>query len=128
MPAYDTARFQPPAPLANVTLRNQKTGATWTDVPMLLDTGADLTLVPQTVLERLSIQPDPSRQYDLRGFDGSTSFAQIVQLELIFLGKRFRGPYLIIEQEYGIIGRNILNSVRLVLNGPMQTWDEFKQK
>ena len=95
---------------------------------MLLDTGADLTLVPQTVLERLSIQPDPSRQYELRGFDGSTSFAQIVQLELIFLGKRFRGPYLLIEQEYGIIGRNILNSVRLVLNGPMQTWDELKQK
>lgn len=128
MPVYDTSRFQPPAPLANVTLRNQETGATWTDVPMLLDTGADLTLVPQTVLEHLGLQPDPSRQFGLRGFDGSTSFAQIVQLELIFLGKRFRGPYLLIEQEYGIIGRNILNSVRLVLDGPMQTWDEFKRK
>ena len=128
MPAYDTTRFQPPAPLANVTLHNQDTGTAWTDVPMLLDTGADLTLVPRTMLGRPDIQPDPNRQYELLGFDGSTSFAQIVQLELIFLGKRFRGPYLLIEQEYGIIGRNILNSVRLVLDGPMQTWDEFKQK
>ena len=128
MPAYDTIRFEPPAPLANVVLRNQETGATWNDVPMLLDTGADLTLVPQDVLARLGIQPDPTRQFGLRGFDGSTSFAQIVQLELIFLGKRFRGPYLLIEQEYGIIGRNILNSVRLVLDGPLQTWDEFKRK
>jgi predicted aspartyl protease len=89
MPAYDATRFQPPAPLANVTLRNQETGATWTDVPMLLDTGADLTLVPEGALERLGIQPEPGRQYELLGFDGSTSFAQIVQLELTFLGKRF---------------------------------------
>ncbi len=128
MPAYDTTRFEPPAPLANVALRNQETGAMWTDVPMLLDTGADLTLVPQTVLARLGVQPDPSRQFGLRGFDGSTSFAQVVQLELIFLRKRFRSSFLLIEQEYGIIGRNILNSVRLVLDGPMQTWDELKRK
>jgi hypothetical protein len=128
MPAYDATRFQPTAPLANVILRNQDTGMTWFDVPMLLDTGADLTLVPRAVLERLGLLPDPSRQYELVGFDGGTSFAQIVQLELIFLGKRFRGPYLLIEQEYGILGRNILNSVRLVLDGPMQTWEELKRK
>jgi hypothetical protein len=47
MPAYDAARFDPPAPLAQVTLRNLDTGAVWSDVPMLLDSGADVSLVPQ---------------------------------------------------------------------------------
>jgi hypothetical protein len=40
MPAYDTIQFDPPAPLARVNLRNRDTGAVWSDVPMLLDSGA----------------------------------------------------------------------------------------
>ncbi len=47
MPAYDSTLFNPPAPLARVTLRNPETGAVWSDVPMLLDLGADATLIPQ---------------------------------------------------------------------------------
>jgi hypothetical protein len=37
MPAYDANRFQPPAPVALVTLRNPATGVACADVPMLLD-------------------------------------------------------------------------------------------
>ena len=47
MPAYDATRFDPPAPLALVILRNLDTGTILSDVPMLLDSGADMTLVPQ---------------------------------------------------------------------------------
>jgi hypothetical protein len=46
MPAYDATLFAPPAPLARVTLRNPVSGAVLPDVPMLLDSGADVTLVP----------------------------------------------------------------------------------
>lgn len=34
MTAYDATRFDPPAPLAYVTLRKRNTGATWIDVPI----------------------------------------------------------------------------------------------
>jgi hypothetical protein len=47
MPAYDTTLFDPPAPLARVTIRHPLSGTTVSDVPMLLDTGADVTLLPQ---------------------------------------------------------------------------------
>ena len=127
MLAYDKNKFQPPAPVANVVFRNPNNGATWSDVPMLLDTGADVTLVPRVALEHLGIEPDPNRQYELLSFDGSASLAQIAQLELVFLNRRFRGSYLLIDQDHGIMGRNILNAVQLVLNGPMLTWDELKQ-
>ena len=57
-------------------------------------------------------------------FDGSTSFAPVIQLELIFCRRIFRGQFLVIDQAWGIIGRNVLNSVPLVLDGPNLTWDE----
>jgi len=44
MPDYDAENFEPPAPVAYVTLRNPATGALLSDVPMLIDTGADVTL------------------------------------------------------------------------------------
>jgi hypothetical protein len=53
MPAYDAARFDPPAPVALVVLRNPNTGAVCPDVPLLLDTGADVSLVPQAAVSQL---------------------------------------------------------------------------
>ena len=44
MHAYDATRFDPPAALAIVTLRNQDSENTL-DVPLLLDSGADITLI-----------------------------------------------------------------------------------
>jgi len=46
MPDYDATQFDPPAPLARVTLRHPDTGAIWDDVLMLLDSGADITPRP----------------------------------------------------------------------------------
>ena len=84
MPAYDAARFDPPAPLARVALRNADAGVVWSDVPMLLDFGADVTLIPQAVVNELGVAAVPDRHYELIGFDGNTSLAPMVQLELIF--------------------------------------------
>jgi hypothetical protein len=84
MPAYNTIRFKPTAPLARVILRNPDTSTTCSDVPMLLDSGADVTLIPQTVVDMLGAAVVPDRRYELGGFGGSTSFASVVRLELIF--------------------------------------------
>ena len=46
MPDYDSNHFEPPAPVAQVTLKDAKTSAIQEEVPMLLDTGADVTLLP----------------------------------------------------------------------------------
>jgi hypothetical protein len=86
MPAYDTTRFEPPAPLARVTLRNPDTGEVWSDVQMLLDSGADVTLIPQEATSTLGVAAVPDKYYELTGFDGSMSFAPVVRLELVFCG------------------------------------------
>ena len=48
MTVYDNARFDQPAPVAHVTSCNVETGAIVSDTVLLLDTGADITLLPQS--------------------------------------------------------------------------------
>ena len=123
MPSYNGEWFNPPAPLARVTLRNPTSGQTVGDVPMLLDTGADVTLLPRAVVDRLNIALETNAQYEMVGFDGTSSLSSVVELEMIFLEKTFRGKFLLLEQEWGIIGRNVLNAVSLLLDGPHLIWD-----
>ena len=90
---------------------------------MLIDSGADATLLPKSVIDSLGIVGTGER-YPLMSFDGAISEAEAVRADLIFLGKRFRGRYLVIDAEVGIVGRDVLNHVRLLLNGPARHWDE----
>ena len=59
----------------------------------------------------------------MAGFDGQTSVNQVIRLNLIFGEKTFRGEYPIIDQEYGIIGRNILNLCRIDYDGQNLNWE-----
>jgi len=124
MPGYEASHFDPPAPVAQVVLRNPDSGATVSDVRLLLDTGADITLLPRAAVERLGVPTLPNQHYELMGFDGSKSFASVVIVDMMFLKRAFRGRYLLIEEERGILGRDILNHVTLLLDGPQQQWSE----
>ena len=122
MPGYDASHFDPPAPVARVVLRNPDTGATVADVPLLLDTGADVTLLPRVSIERLGVPSLTNLRYELMGFDGSRSSASAVMADMVFLNRAFRGRYLVTGEEYGILGRDVLNHVALLLDGPRQRW------
>src|SRR5438105_8957123 len=99
MPAYDSNLFAPPAPLALVTLRDPDSGAIQSAVPMLLDTGADATLLPHAAVASFGTSVIQGQQYEVIGFDGHSSLAAVVRLEMVFLGRTFRGQFLIVEQE-----------------------------
>jgi predicted aspartyl protease len=126
MPEYDADNFDPPAPVAYVTLNDLETGMSVFDVPMLIDTGADVTLLPRTYVEQLGVTPDEDILYEVQGFDGQSKMADMVQLEMVFLGQKFKGQFLLIDQPMGIIGRNILNNLRILLDGPRGKWSEQK--
>ena len=124
MPTYDASHFNPPAPVAQVTLRNPSSGVTISDVVLLVDSGADVTLLPRQAVEGLGIPLVTGQGYELMGFGGRKSFAPAVILDMIFLKRIFRGQYLLIEEERGILGRDILNHIALLLDGPGQRWQE----
>jgi hypothetical protein len=126
MPVYNAEHFDPPAPIALVELRHPATGEALADIPMLMDTGADVILVPQTALDQLHIAPAGDAPYELAGFGGEKRVLAAVRLDVIFLRKTFRGQFLPIDRPWGILGRNVLNAVALRLDGPQLTWEEHK--
>ena len=121
MPRYDSDHFEPPAPVARVTLRGSPRSDAVTDVPMLLDTGADVSMVPRAAAVELALG-DSEERFKLVGFDGSSSQAAAVELELVFSGRSFQGKFLLIEQEWGILGRNVLNRIPILYDGPHLVW------
>ncbi|HEX3556403.1 MAG TPA: hypothetical protein VIA62_24550 [Thermoanaerobaculia bacterium] len=125
MLGYDAALFSPPAPVARVTLRDPESGATTSDVPMLVDTGADLTLIPMASIYHLGVVIEPDG-YELMAFDGSKSLARAVRIHLDLLGKTFKGRFLTVDQEWGLLGRDVLNNLSLVFDGPHLSWGEQK--
>ena len=118
MPIYDKLLFNPPAPLATVLLRDPSTGKSANGVPMLMDSGADVTLIPMSSIVILGVGSDTDEEYELTAFDGSRSLARAVRIDLLFLRRTFKGQFLIIDQECGVLGRDILNHVPILLNGP----------
>lgn len=118
MPAHDSSLFSPAAPLARVSLHDSASGTNVADVPMLIDSGADVTLVPQSAIALLGAAVDPNQSYELMGFDGSTSIALAVRLDLVFLKRIFRGRFLVINQDCGILGRDVFNRLSLLLDWP----------
>jgi len=124
MPAYDDERFAPAAPVAMVILRHPDRGESLAGVPMLIDSGADVTLLPRSAVVSLGLTGIGER-YDLEAFDGSIKETEAVRAVLVFLNKTFQGRFLQVESEIGIIGRNVLNRVRLLLDGPALNWEEL---
>lgn len=81
--------YIPPAPLALITLRNPETLESVTDVPMLLDTGSDITLLPKSFCDRIGVEASTSEFLELEGFNQTTSIAFYIRLEFIFLKNSF---------------------------------------
>lgn len=127
MTKYDNENFDPPAPVAYVTLRHPATGVSLSDVPMLIDTGADVSLLPRMYVMQLNIEPVRNLSYEIQGFDGKPKPADMVEAEVVFLGRKFTGQFLLIDQPMGILGRNILNAVSILFDGPNEKWSEFKR-
>jgi hypothetical protein len=89
MHSYDGLRFNPAAPVASVTLRTLDGSKSVFDVPMLIDSGADVILLPREFVDRRSLVVDDVPRYELVGFDGTKSKASSVQLDLLFLQRAF---------------------------------------
>ena len=114
--------YSPPAPIAKVKLRNPETLKSIADVPMLLDTGSDITLLSRNYCDEIGVKVSETESLELEGFNQAISIAFYVRLELIFLNKLFRGKFLVYDHQEGIIGRDVLNKFSLLFDGVNSEW------
>jgi len=124
MPGYDASQFDPPAPVATVTLRRRRGERGLSGVLMVIDSGADVSLIPAAAVRGLGLDESVEKSYEVTAFDGTESMAVSVRCELVFLRRVFRGAYLVVEDAIGILGRDVLNHLSLVLDGPALHWRE----
>ena len=114
--------YSPPAPIAWVKLRNSDTLEIIDNVPMLLDTGSDITLLPKTYCDRIGVKVSETESLELEGFNQTITVAYYVHLDFIFLNKLFRGKFLVYDCNEGIIGRDILNKFSILFDGINSEW------
>ncbi len=89
---------------------------------MLLDTGSDVTLLPQSYCDEIGVEVSETESLELEGFNQTTTVAFYVSLEFIFLNKIFRGKFLVYDQDEGIIGRDVLNKFAILFDGKNLEW------
>jgi hypothetical protein len=115
--AYNLQK-QPPAPFVLVTLRNPSTGAEVRDVPAQLDTGGDPSLLPLPVAQALALSR--TGHAAIGGVGGT-----IEQMDLygVLLGINTLAPRPVEVlahpgEPWVLLGRDVLNAHRLLLDGP----------
>lgn len=120
MKSYDGENFSPPAPVAFVKLINPSTGEVAADVPMLLDSGADVTVLPSRAVSKIGISP--AGEVATKVYDGSTFVSQTVRVH-IKLGKvKYPGEYVLADFDVGFLGRDVLNWLVVELHGPARAF------
>ena len=73
-------QLTPPAPFVHVTIRPPERGIAVSDLPALLDTAADITVIPTRVAEQLHLVP--LDETPIGGFDGRVSWVTTVLAQL----------------------------------------------
>ena len=113
---YDMLKI-PPAPFLEVRLINPALSISYT-YRGKIDTGADLTVVPTHIVYELKLQPRGSVR--IRGYrhDEPLRRLPLYYVDVELAGYRFRSIKAISTYRPDIlIGRNVLNETKLVLNG-----------
>jgi hypothetical protein len=63
-------------------------------------------------------------QYELAAFDGTKSLVSVALIDMVFLNRVYRGRYLLVNAAEGVLGRDVLNHLSLLFDGPGQQWTE----
>jgi predicted aspartyl protease len=112
------AQLQPPAPFVLVTLANPLTGAEVNNVPAQIDTAADRTLLPSTVVEHLALPV--VGDIPIGGVGGTVSLMTVYAVLLTSPTQTALALEVVAHpnEAWVLLGRDVLNSHRVVLDGP----------
>ena len=111
-------QITPSAPFVHITVERPDKGAAVADVPSQLDTAADITVVPASVVETLGLVQ--LGEVEIMGFGGHIT---TVPTFLVSLAIRQFEPIIVKvlvnpDEPCVLLGRDVLNQYRVLLDGP----------
>ena len=114
---YDSA-YSPSAPVIPIGIANPEGGRPTLRVQALIDSGSDATLIPLTILQRITVSS--GEQVSFRGVTGGRTIADVFRVVIhmpsgISYGIR---AIAIRGSDEVILGRDVLNQWRITLDGP----------
>jgi predicted aspartyl protease len=124
---YDAA-FDPPAPVLSIRMAAPGETPQGDAVLALVDTGADGTLIPMSLLEQ--VEAIGVGDAVLRSGLGEVREVHIYEIDLHFDAVRLPGV-LVAGDEQGdeiLLGRNVLNKLILLLDGQSKQIDLFESR
>lgn len=112
--------LQPPIPALEVRLVNPVTGRRSSYQHALLDTGADVTIIPISLLDQISAESN--FETTVYGLWGGQEAVPVYNIDILLDAHLLEGVVVIGSQASEILlGRNITNQLRLLLDGPAET-------
>jgi len=111
-------QVEPPAPFVHVSLKCVETGKFVDNLPALIDTGADRTVIPRGLVDLLALVP--LEDVRVAGLGGQVFSALTYKVDLTIRTLSPQKAVLIAhdEEPFVLLGRDVLNRHRLLLDGP----------
>ena len=110
------ASIEPPAPFVPVQVSNLA-DVERVPVSAKIDTGADISVIPATLIARLDLTP--AGEIVVEGYNGVQSIIYCYDVILRIDQLRVVGLSAIaFAEEYVLLGRDVLNLMRVLLDGP----------
>jgi Retroviral aspartyl protease len=111
-------QFAPPAPFVHVTIRSRDGAKEVGELPALLDTAADKSVIPLRVVNELNLVK--VREASVEGVGGHVERYPtfLVQLAIRSLPPVVVEVLATPEEAYVLLGRDVLNHFRVFLHGP----------
>lgn len=115
-------------PQCNIIVYNSGNAEQSINVDAIIDTGAVISCIPKSTLQRLG-NLILSRRISMRDANGGSHYRRVYWVHLTIAGSKFEKCEVIEipdkkppRKSYAIIGRDILNTNKVVLNGVEQKW------
>ena len=116
---FRAGRFNPPAPVVDAEVSFG--GGPPVRCEMIVDSGADTTVVPLHVAVAAGLDPAAAPTVEAQGFDGEPIDTAAEEFSIAVFGTRHDVWALVTDLPYGLLGRDVLREYRVTLDGPAGT-------